>query len=313
MLNSCATVFMARNQKIQVKAVDSTLTFSLAGKDSNYTSPSQISVRRSIKSFQLNLNDTTTEIHQIPSQVNGLCYSNLFTYPSYIGFIVDLASGKGFSYPKQLLLTHSGIESVKFIDVDRRITRPRERGDFSYFICWPIVSGSHYATQGAAGNFTNVGIISTGFEIAADDKISLAIDGGYNMRTYGLIRSHNEVETFYTRALMKYYIHKWSIGGGVHLTFQNINVRTVSSQSIDPNYPLYNYGVAKTRKMGPSISFEYHFTPGFSMGVDYLPSFLDLNDFSNSAYQDFWMAGNLKFYIPLVRGRSFKEQFNKLP
>jgi hypothetical protein len=312
MLSSCATVFMARDQKIRVKAVDSTLTYSLAGKDSIYSTPNQISVRRSGKSFQLNLNDTTTEIHKIPSQVNGLCYSNLFTYPSYIGFIVDLVSGKGYSYPKQLLLTHKGIESVKFIDVDRRITRPRERGDFSYFICWPIVSGSHYATQAASGNFTNVGIISTGFEIAADAKTSLSIDGGYNFRSYGFFESHNEVETFYTRILMKYHINKWSIGGGIHLTNQNIRVRYETLQTSDP-YPIYLISRATSRKIGPSISFEYHMSPGFSMGVDYLPSFLDLNDFSNSAYQDFWMAGNLKFYIPLVRGRSFKEQFNRLP
>jgi hypothetical protein len=310
MLSSCATLFVSRNQKISVKSVDTTYRFTVNGKGTTYSTPCTIEIRRSSKPFELHIQDTTTEVYKIPSSVSALCYSNLIGYGNYLGLIVDLASGKGYNYPKRLLLTDAGVECAKYSDTDSRTYRPRQKGDVNYFISWPLVCGSHYSNSGIHGQFTNVGIVTTGFEVFTDAKTSLAADYGYNFRSGYNFGRKTEVQTHFARLQLKYNKDKWSIGGGMHLTYQEL--RNTYTYYLENGFTYNQYYKAKSMTVGPSLSFEYHVTPGVSLGADYLPSFTNLSDFTDKHYQDFWIAGNLKFYIPLTRGSGFNKQFDQM-
>jgi hypothetical protein len=315
MLPSCATVISRRAYQMRVRsnAKVATITY----KDSIYTLPATIKVRRAKAPLTLDFitADTTKHIRISPHLNPAFVFGNLaWVQVAPAAYLLDLASIKRFTYGRNLYLNTADTSTIYPLS-KRRWLRYRTKsyaprnGDVGLAFTVPVVS--HFLLQPDGepmkDNFGCLGL-GAALSYAFQDGRSIALSGGVAIdmimpfpAPVDYMGEFERNRTVWVSVMEMHHTKRLSFGYGV---CYSRNTWTLDYDADFTGLPLPpGYPVSKSQE-GIGITAAGYFRPNrvINLGLQYRSSLLNLNRGSFGPYEH-TVSLEVSFPIKLFRVR----------
>ncbi|MDZ4822555.1 MAG: hypothetical protein SH856_03765 [Flavobacteriales bacterium] len=272
------------------------------------STPSSYVVARSSRPLTLVVNrngkDTT---YFIKHRIDKMFWLNLVTAGSYYGMIVDAFSSKKFTYPNQILITDSCLQTRQYSNLGLRKYWAGELGDVRVHFGIPLFTQRDlYTSRGYTSPF---GIF--GFESGIEYFAKRGRSFGFN---FGFVPDFPEVicyygcadsQSSYMRMETRWEKGKWYPGVGLQYGSHNYT----QYKSVEDSVGWYNLVETysyQSKTLGAAFSLDYRMSPMTYVGIDYMPSFLSLENGAKWRYQQTWLFVHFKFRFNLNQKWKFR-------